>query len=144
MGLYLAGGCEFERSSDTWKLPTMAAAGLRGEIEMVLKKYYYFQQQLQAYRAEREARAGIMERDKRAGEDTTLGMAIAGAVTGEGAQRMQSGTELPPPGLQSDSQAPCRHPSLPLPSHSWPSGKFLSSRHNSSHLASEQINIPSV
>lgn len=34
---YLVGGCEFERSSDTWKLPTMAPAGLRGEIEMVLK-----------------------------------------------------------------------------------------------------------
>lgn len=41
----------------------MAPAGLRGEIEMILKKYY-FQQQLQAYRAEREGRAGIMERDK--------------------------------------------------------------------------------
>lgn len=61
--LYLAGGCEFERSSDTWKWPTMAPAGLRGLIEMVLKKYY-FQQQLQACRAEREERAGIMERDK--------------------------------------------------------------------------------
>lgn len=27
-----------ERSGDTWKLPTMAPAGLRREIEMVLKK----------------------------------------------------------------------------------------------------------
>lgn len=62
MCLYLAGGCEFERSSDTWELPTMAPALLRGQIEMVLK-IYYFQQQLQGYRAEREGRAGIMERD---------------------------------------------------------------------------------
>lgn len=39
--LYLAGGCEFERSSDTWKRPTMAPAGLRGQIEMVLKKILF-------------------------------------------------------------------------------------------------------
>lgn len=128
---YLVGGCEFERSSDTWKLPTMAPAALRGEIEMVFKK----KKKIPA------AVAGLQGRKGEQGSWKEIGRAggdFAGAVTGEGAQRMQSGTRQP-----RCNQAPCRHPPLPLPSHTQPSKTFLF-RHNSSHLASEQINRPSV
>lgn len=60
---YLVGGCEFERSSDTWKLPTMAPAALRGEIEMVFKKKKKISSS-SCRPTGQEGRAGIMERDR--------------------------------------------------------------------------------
>lgn len=145
---------EFERSSDTWKLPTMAPAGLRGQIEMVLKKIVFFNSS-SSFRAtgqKGKGEQGSWKEIRRAGEDTRPGMAIAGAVRGEGAPRMHSGTirdhqgpsgtELPPPTASwqpGSLQASPTAPSIPHTAFQ----TFLF-RHNSSHLASEQINTPSV